>query len=314
MGYYNTPEIAVLADVQSVEKTPTETFHRRGEPSASVRLWCNYAYCKLVIWDLLQPEPKPHPKYPDLYVNTVTATYDGVTEYSDVQEIWYEKAILDVQYTPLEAGEYTETISNIISGSKLPTHMFRWKDEAKSPVKQGEEPSRISGMQKVVHTYTMIPELLEDFLLKQGHVNSEPLENSQELTYEPGTLLYLNYDSSRVWDRFGTLGWQVTVNFMYNPIGWNVWLSNYSEEPIGMEKWNPMGDSGTSKPGAWEDHTMYQETELEDIFHYDPEREPDEQPEPLPEPDDGEEPDGDDEPEPLPGPDDGEEPDGDDEP
>lgn len=266
MGNYVTPLIGALAQVASIYGSESMTFHRRADPSASVTLTCLYPYHEQVIADLLSPNPWPGNT--QLYVDSVSV--GGMGKYLGTgQTIEYQMARLDVAYTPKPSGEYTENISNIVNVNSLPAHIFRWENGMM--LAQGEEPGRQSFMQKITHAYDMIQVVTQDFVAKLGHVNEDVITTSQGIVCQPETLLYMGCESSISYDRFGTMGWQITTSFMFNPATWNKWWNFYERKYMAIKIWNPKGGMGTDEgKGGLEDFKMYPETELRSIFEFAP--------------------------------------------
>lgn len=264
--YFTDQLLGITANVRGVLGSPSESYARRADPSASVQLWCDYNYYMDVVNDLLTP--RSWPGNDKLFVDTVNVKFEERRNDSG-QSHTYTTAVLDVIYTPKPSGEYTENISNITNMNTLPPHIFQWDNGMN--LKQGEEPSFMTFMQKITHGYEMVRSIPQEMVTKLGHVNTDTITTSQGIVCQPETLLYIGCESSIAYDKFGTLGWQMTTSFMFNPITWNKWWNIYVQQFLGMRLFNEKGGVGSQEgKGSWDPYKMYPETELNGIFEFVP--------------------------------------------
>ena len=251
MGFYSA---LYASSVEVVDNSEKWSFQRLAEPSASVSLWVPGSLAYAVIRELMAP--LNHPRFPFMYVKTVSMFQLGKGTASG-HTMEHEKCQLDVTYTPWEKATYTESISIQAQMITLPKWMFRWSD-GRMPA-DGEEPSRIVRTQKITHAYDRLAGIPAWAYTDVGKVNSSALTTAQGLVCAAETLLYEGAETNRQIDTYGTLGWQMTTNFSYNPNGWNRWYNAVAARWLTLKKYD------STAPG-WTEFKMYELADLSGKF------------------------------------------------
>lgn len=254
MGYYT---IETKQYVETVDNSETWSFTRNEAPSAGVSLWADGNHVSEVVAELLTP--LPHPIFDFLFVKSVSMVGLGRGRASG-QTFEHPECQLEVTYAPRNRS-YDETVTETAQMITMPKWRFRWSNGLM--LADGEEPSRIIRTQKITHSYqhlSIVPPWVHTDI---GKVNLYPITTQSGLVCTEETLLYEGANYSRHFDPWGTLGWEITTNFSYNPNGWNRWFNTITGTWLEFQIWNVNQSTGQ---GNWAVFKMYELADLSGKF------------------------------------------------
>lgn len=209
-----------------VKGTDSESWDLEGNQTAQVTLKVSGALKDALVADLLNNKrPWPNTSIPNPprahRITSVKGFSTDASMTSSQQNYVWESYELVVNYTTANTQDlYAETIEPIVDFVRMDHRFFRWSTG--EPLSEGEAPGQLRPWFALKKQVFQAPSVPSELLLYPGYVhNANYYSPWWGRTFPAETLLLKPEPIDRKVTTAGSPGYNWTVNFMYNPNGWN---------------------------------------------------------------------------------------------